>query len=159
MIETSIHTALQESVQDVLEKMFFIELDPEAAGQGESEAEICAQVSFHGDPSGALTLRVTSREARSVAADFLGADADELSDRQISEVICELANMICGSVLSRVESTTTFQLAEPAIVSAASAHQLPDGALSHVVRLSGGSLTVVLETEPLSCPVQEKSAS
>ena len=31
-------------------------------------------------------------------------------------MVCELANMICGSVLSRVESSTTFRLATPRIL-------------------------------------------
>ncbi len=102
-------------MDDVLEKMFFIQClgDPcEFAPQ----PEVIAHLKFEGDPSGSLTLRVTAGAARSVAADFLGAEEQDLSKEQIGDVVCELANMICGSVLSRVESSTTFRLASPEIV-------------------------------------------
>ena len=34
---------------------------------------------------------------------------------RIGEVVCELANMICGSVLSRMESSATFRLSKPGV--------------------------------------------
>jgi CheY-specific phosphatase CheX len=148
MIEATISAALEESVADVLEKMFFVRWEPSESNQGTAERETCANVSFRGSPSGVLALRVTQKEARSIAADFLGASEEELSERQIEEVICELANMICGSVLSRIESTTTFQLAEPSIVTPEPSPSATKDALCHVVALAGGSLTVVLKTEP-----------
>jgi len=161
MIETSLSPALAESVGDVLEKMFFIgALDSsEPSQETAGESEVTAEVSFLGDPSGALTLSVTHSVARSIAADFLGEDEGELSELQIEEVIRELANMICGSVLSRVGSNTTFHLAEPIIVTPEAPGVVPDGAASHIVLVGGGSLAVVLETEPVLCPAKEKSAS
>lgn len=160
MTETFLSAALAESVSEVLEKMFFIRvLDPSEPIQATSDSEISAAVSFRGDPSGALTLRVTHGVARSIGADFLGESEEDLSERQIEEVIRELANMICGSVLSRVEGSTTFHLAEPSIVVPELSGVMPPGAARHVAALGGGNLTVFLETEPLLCPVKEKSAS
>ena len=102
-------------MEEVLEKMFFIQCLGEPR-EFVSESEVVAYLTFEGDPSGSLTLRVTAGAARSVAADFLAAEEPDLSEQQIGDVICELANMICGSVLSRVESATTFRLASPRIV-------------------------------------------
>jgi hypothetical protein len=51
--------------------------------------------------------------ARVVGAGFLGREEAEVSDAQAGEVVCELANMICGSVLSRLESEATFQITHP----------------------------------------------
>jgi hypothetical protein len=51
-----------------------------------------------------------------VGAGFLGREEAEVSDGQAGEVVCELANMICGSVLSRLESEETFQITHPELV-------------------------------------------
>ncbi|HEY2018387.1 MAG TPA: chemotaxis protein CheX, partial [Bryobacteraceae bacterium] len=105
MPETTLHCALRESVEDVLEKMFFIQSAGEPPNAN-CKPECCARLSFDGNPPGWLILRLTAAAARSVAADFLGEEETALTAQQIGEVVCELANMICGSVLSRVESTT-----------------------------------------------------
>lgn len=115
MTDPILQRALQESTQEVLEKMFFIHCLGEPL-ESESEPEFVAHLTFEGDPSGALTLSVRASAARSVAADFLAAEEPDLSEQEIGEVVCELANMICGSVLSRVESSATFRLASPQIV-------------------------------------------
>src|SRR5271165_6215349 len=104
--DTPLRQALAESLDEVLEKMFFVRSLGELAGPA-SGPVTAAHLTFEGDPPGSLTLRMTPAAARSVAADFLGEEEAELSPKQIGEVVCELANMICGSVLSRVERNTT----------------------------------------------------
>jgi CheY-specific phosphatase CheX len=113
--DTVLQRALQESTEDVMEKMFFIHSLGEPP-ESQPEPQFVAHLTFDGDPSGALTLSVRASAARSVAADFLAAEEPDLSEQEIGEVVCELANMICGSVLSRVESSATFRLASPRIV-------------------------------------------
>jgi CheY-specific phosphatase CheX len=102
-------------MEEVLEKMFFIQCLREPLEYA-PESEVVAHLKFEGEPSGALTLRVTAGAARSVAADFLGVEEQELSESHVGDVVCELANMICGSVLSRVESAATFRLSSPQIL-------------------------------------------
>src|SRR5258708_22235218 len=80
------------------------------------EPAVTAHVTFEGDPPGWLTLRVAAVAARSVAADFLGEEGPEISEQQIGEVVCELANIICGSVLPPVGSKATFRAATPLLV-------------------------------------------
>ena len=118
MTDDLIREALQESVNEVLERMFFVETLGEAADPAEDPQanEIAVGLSFQGEPSGSFLLRLTGAAARQIAADFLGIDEAEVSDTQTSDVVRELANMICGSVLSRVESAATFRLAAPRIV-------------------------------------------
>src|SRR4051794_38968597 len=117
LTDTLLDAALQESVDEVLEKMFFVRSLGDVASTAD-EPECIARLSFEGEPSGWLALRVTAHAARSVAADFLGEDEGELSDGQVGEVVCELANMICGSLLSRVERNATFRLETPQLVPA-----------------------------------------
>jgi len=136
---------MAESLDEVLEKMFFVrslgELDKAADGPA-----LTAHLDFEGDPRGSLTLRVTAAAARSVAADFLGADESELSEKQVGEVVCELANMICGSVLSRVESSAVFQLAAPRIVPPSEEIAGNLSNTRYCVQLSNGRLSVEMGT-------------
>jgi CheY-specific phosphatase CheX len=113
--EPSIATALAESVREVLEKMFFVDAMEPAPGETPM-AGLAAELSFDGNPPGHFRLVLDQRAARSAAADFLGEDPAELTEEQLNEVVCELANMICGSVLSRIESSATFRLSKPVIV-------------------------------------------
>jgi CheY-specific phosphatase CheX len=169
--EASLQQALKESTADVLEKMFLVRCLG-ALQAPAPDPEMVAHLTFEGEPSGSLTLRVPSGAARSVAADFLGEQEPALSEQQISEVLCELANMICGSVLSRVESNTTFRLASPQIVASldevdaaqsrsnrveaetAGAQGDPHGAVprayrsTHAVQTCRGALVVMIKTEP-----------
>jgi CheY-specific phosphatase CheX len=156
--EAVLQQALQESTEDVLEKMFFIQCLGEPL-RSESEPEFVAQLTFEGDPSGALTLTVRASTARSVAADFLAAEEPDLSEQEVGEVVGELANMICGSVLSRVESTATFRLASPRIaygndaknLAAEPAVQPPPVAGTagpiHAVEIGSGRMVVSINTE------------
>jgi hypothetical protein len=145
----------------VLERMFFIQclLEPQ---EFVSEPEVAAQLTFEGDPSGELTLRITAGAARSVSADFLGAGESDLSEQEIGEVVCELANMICGSVLSRVESSSTFRLATPRILvppaESDGCTEVPPGSFPpsredgqvpaiHAVEMGSGRMVVSITTE------------
>ncbi len=123
--------------------------------------QLVAHLTFEGDRPGSLALRVAQPAARSIAADFLGADESELSDREVGEVICELANMICGSVLSRVESNTAFRLSTPRIVAAG---EVPGpagtarGGSAQVAEISHGVMVVSIQTEAPACPTATEFA-
>lgn len=162
MIELALRQALRDSVDEVLEKMFFAETlgeAPDASQPGGSRAdELHVQLSFQGEPPGVMCLLLTTAAARQIAADFLGIDEIEISEKQVSEVVCELANMICGSVLSRAESAATFHLGVPEIVALATE---PAQALSNTrycVQLSNGRLAVNIATGTTICPRPVPSA-
>ena len=107
---------LESAVAEVLEAMCFLSTDGEAAAPEslawESDS-ITGRLDFAGAPSGSFGVRTPRRTARLIAANFLGEDEDALSDAQAAEVIGELANMTCGSLLSRVESKRVFELSVP----------------------------------------------
>lgn len=162
MTEIEIQPALRESVNEVLEKMFFVEPpgeSPNARPAGILPDQIAAFLTFEGEAAGSLSLRVTAAAARSIAADFLGDDAESISERQMAEVLCELANMICGSVLSRVESATKFNLAPPRIVPSPEDPALGPGTAVYAVDLANGNLTVAVTLGTPTCPEPAQSAS
>ena len=168
VFQPALREALRDAVTEVLEKMFFIRLleDPRAAAElsrrapaSSSEGEIAARVAFHGEPSGALSLRLDYRAARAIAADFLGEEEAELIRQQVEEVVGELANMVCGAVLSNVESAVSFRLDQPAMLDAAAAENRQPENAAHAFPIGSGALTVKMWMEGPACGRTEKSAS
>ena len=158
MIDRIFDSALGESTGEVLERMFFICDDGAPVFEGDNdEPEIAAWLTFEGSPPGWLELRIGKKAARSIAADFLGEEEESLTDRQAEDMACELANMICGSVLSRTQSDA-FRLSSPAILPLADWVQ-PQNASVHQVPLPHGALTVLMKAGSPICLRQEKSAS
>ena len=157
MSEPLIETALAESVREVLEKMFFVDLADSPSGESLTSG-FAAELSFDGDPPGSFGLALDQVAARSATGDFLGNDSADLSEEQLKEVVCELANMICGSVLSRIESSATFRLSKPAIVAFA---EFASGELeaSFQALVGGGILRAGIRMERTVCPVTSESAS
>jgi CheY-specific phosphatase CheX len=104
---------------------------------------LAARVAFRGSPSGAFTIAIDSSAARSLAAGFLAAEETELSPTRTGEVVCELANMICGSVLSRLEPDAAFELLHPELTAPG-----PSGAVSRSLDLGAGALAVSIDFHP-----------
>jgi CheY-specific phosphatase CheX len=151
MTEAELRRVLEDSVRETLDAMFF------TACLGAPEPgvaplpEMAAQVVFEGSPSGRLTLRMAAGAARSLAANFLGEEEEAVSERQVGDVLCELANMVCGFVLSRVESAAEFRLGAPRVLEPGVADRRP-GAIVHAVETGAGVLEAVLEMEDPICP-------
>jgi CheY-specific phosphatase CheX len=158
MSERFLERVLRESLVDVLEKMFFISIldeTPDTVTLAVQE-DMAVRLSFEGKPSGSLSLQLNRFVARSIAADFLGAEPDQVSDSQVGEVMCELANMICGSVLSRVENAVTFRLGAPEITAP---EPPPAAAAVYSVPLGPAAITVAMITEAPICPPAAEYAS
>lgn len=109
---------LTAAAGEVLETMFFTGVYGFApAGASPAEPHVAARLSFQGTPSGALMLWVSEPAARTLAANFLAAEEnDPLPPSQLGCVVCELANMICGSMLSRVKAEEHFRLSSPELL-------------------------------------------
>lgn len=152
MTEAALRKALEDSIVETLDTMFFTACLGSPDIDGAPEAQMAAQVAFEGRPPGRLTLRVAARAARCVAANFLGEEEDALSERQIGDVLCELANMICGFVLSRVEGADGFRLGTPRMLETGEGADRPEGAIVHAAETGCGALEAALEMEGHLCP-------
>ena len=149
MNERNFDRLLAETVNAVLETMFFSAplgpAEPETGG-----AALEARLAFQGSPSGTLAVRLSEPGARLLASGFLGEDEEMLTDAQLGQVVCELANMLCGSLVSKLESEVHFDLAPPDLVTAgcvpASIGELPPTARQSFA-LDSGNLTVTLRLE------------
>jgi CheY-specific phosphatase CheX len=157
--DTTIHAALSSAVADVLERMFFLEVLGEAAEPPLEAETVTVHLSFDGDPPGCFQMRISRPAANGVAADFLGKDPESLTDRQCTEVTLELANMICGAVLSRIESSATFRLGTPRIETDDTGKRGPAEETRYTVDTGNGTLTVAIQMETRICSPTEKYAS
>jgi len=158
--ENALQSALEDAVKEVLERMFFLEADSGLPADAEAPAStLAAHLTFEGAPPGSLSVSLPAAAARVISADFLGIAESDLSGRQVEEVVCELANMICGAVLSRVESSSTFRLNAPRIGSGAGVPAPGAVVTLHSSCTAYGAFTAILTTEGTACSSAEKRAS
>ena len=158
MTDTTVRDALSTAVSDVLESMFFLEALGEAPEPPPEAETVTALVTFDGDPPGSFYMRLASMAANSIAADFLGEDPGTLTEQQSTSVTLEMANMICGAVLSRIESSGSFRLGTPRIAAwdATAAETMQE--TRYTVDTGNGTLTVAIQMETRTCSPAERSA-
>ncbi len=142
---TETQTVLLSAVEVVLETaccagVFESREQAPAAG---GEASITVLVSFDGRPSGEFSLHVPETVALQLAAGFLGLDDCDVSAAQAAEVACELANMICGAVLSNLCASATFHMSHP-LLAQKEERGADCAAICRWFDLGGGSLTACL---------------
>ncbi len=144
MPDSSWTQSLALAAQRVLETMFFtVAGEPVDGGVFDPGASVGARLAFEGSATGTLSVRLTRASARALAADFLGYDAESVSDPQMVEVVCEFANMVCGSMVSELEDQELVRLSpavpwdDPPNANAEGIYtaELPDGALLATVEL------------------------
>jgi len=101
---------------EVLETLFF-ELPEDEASLLDSPPEepVAATAVFGGDMQGSLCVR-PDLGCRRLAASFLGReDESTITEAEVRLVACEMANMVCGNALSRIEPHGSFRIATPEI--------------------------------------------
>ena len=151
MEPNEIQAALAATVEEVLETMCFASVLASAEGAAPPEdggtPPITAELHFAGSPPGRFRVSVPMKLARTIGAGFLGREEAEVSDSQAGEVVCELANMICGSVLSRLESKETFQISHPELTSSEPAAGTDGASACRWFDLGDGLLTTSLELQ------------
>jgi CheY-specific phosphatase CheX len=124
---------------EVLETMFFEEAVPTACEHSWLAGAISAQVTFNGSHSGEFLLSVSADTAYTIASGFLGLDPSEMTETQPGEVILELANILCGALMSSLWPDSSLSLASPELV--ASDHNL-NGAKHCCFALPDGMVAV-----------------
>jgi CheY-specific phosphatase CheX len=109
---TETESILESLAGEVLETMFFSAV----LGPGEERAEesrLTALVSFSGSRAGTLGISTSESTATALAANFLGAGEEGVPPDQVPSVLGELANILCGAVLGRVEPAGRFTISPP----------------------------------------------
>jgi len=100
-------------VAQVLETMFFSEAVPAQCEHASLAGAESARIRFDGSHCGEMLLSVSEEAVGSLAAAFLGLDPEEATEPLRGEVILELANILCGAVLSQLWPDSRLALAAP----------------------------------------------
>lgn len=149
MTDVDFNQLLSTTVDSVLETMFFAIVSGPAEPQ-DNGAVLQSRVSFRGRPSGTLGMCISEPAARLLAGSFLGEDEQALTGSQTGQVVCEMTNMLCGSLLSKLESEESFDLGTPELMPSRN-EMIGDSDVPCVARQSfeidGGILTVSLQLE------------
>ena len=117
-------TLVPDCCSDVLDSMYFTTVletshpaPPDGADAPAQSAlpssEYAFTLRFEGEVRGSFGLHLAENTARTLAANVLGEDDSTLTPQDVSEVVGELTNMLCGSVVSRIEGRSKFALSHP----------------------------------------------
>jgi CheY-specific phosphatase CheX len=117
-------SALLSAVTDVAENSLFTFADASSeaafnatAAASDDDGWLSARLSFAGPIGGEFTLILPGALARRLGASFSGAESsDEIGDRDLVDFTGELANMVCGSWLTRACQHAAFNLTPPRVV-------------------------------------------
>jgi CheY-specific phosphatase CheX len=110
------HAACQQAVLEVLETMFF-EL-PESTGElVEHHVDDASLVTarFSGSLNGVLCVALSSASPQRLAAGFLGMEEEDIGPDEEHSMVVELANVLCGSTMSRVEPLGRLIIEQPGV--------------------------------------------
>jgi len=122
MNHTDTRSLIASCAESALATMFFtaivgpskaITTEPSSAGPGGC---IRARVAFVMEPGGFLELAAEPETLRGIAAAFTAEEEDTVSADQVEQTACELANVICGSVLRSAPEKSRFKLLPPVLV-------------------------------------------
>jgi hypothetical protein len=125
--------------QEVLETMFFSEAEAVVCGHGCDW--IAARVRFSGEDRGELTVMLSRELALAASAGFLAEETAKVTAEQLNQVSCELANIICGAILSRLHPHARVTLGVPELAPndfGDGVHQCfatPEGMLAVTIRM------------------------
>lgn len=120
MIEqVCLNEVLIESAKEVFETMVFMDLaeatEPDQNVEGWA---LLGSITFKGSLEGCLTICCNTSCAQAIAINMLGIDTTErLTEEDICDAIGEIANMIMGSVKSRLlENIGNLEVSIPSVV-------------------------------------------
>ena len=109
----AIRSAMVQAVEQALEIMCFAEALPADDLRPWEAGLIAARVDVGGDRRGVFRLGISRSGARQIADSFLARDVAEGDDVEVQRVVCELANIVCGSMLTRLDPGAAFTLQAP----------------------------------------------
>ncbi len=106
-----------ETISEVFETMFFTFLEPMADTPQEFSSQkgehIEAAIEFTGKIVGTVRMFFPLQLAHDITVNFLGAQSDDVEERQILDTMREALNMSVGSLLGVLDQEGTTKLSIP----------------------------------------------
>jgi len=107
---------LRRVAAEVLETMFFDEAVAAPCDHGWISSAASVRLTFAGSHCGEFLLSVSPEVGRSIAPAFLGIEPEEVTAGESSQVLLELANILCGSVVSQLWPDSDLMLEAPELI-------------------------------------------
>ena len=123
---------------EVLETMFFTEAVAVDCEHGWLSDAVAVRVDFDGSHCGEMWLALTPAAIPSIASAFLGLEPEETGEEQRAQVILELANILCGAVLSSLWPESRLLLDAPKLTP----WECPEGVWHCCLALDEGALAI-----------------
>ncbi|MCK4960007.1 MAG: chemotaxis protein CheX [Planctomycetes bacterium] len=111
--------ALMDGAREVFETMMFMTVEPCEEGSQEIDGTaLLGSITFTGDIEGCLAVCCSYDCAKTIAVNMLGAEDEELAEEEVADAVGEVANMLLGSLKSRIAETAgEVQVSIPSVVS------------------------------------------
>ena len=117
------HELSQETINatflDVVEQLTYMFGEPVPKDDLDTEMVefTLARMSFIGDMPGTLSVAVPTRITAEIAANILGLEAEDLSDKaMLDDALGEMLNVVCGHVIMALVGTeANFKLNSPVV--------------------------------------------
>jgi CheY-specific phosphatase CheX len=139
---TELESALDEVTEHLAETMFFTTVLDRAVDLG-GQPGYTASIAFSGTRAGALRVILPHSTAAALAVSFLGEADDEEPDARACALAGELANILCGSLLGRMEPAGHFTIGPPEVTSGTEASGQPADA-RRLFTLEEGPLAIAV---------------
>ena len=137
---------LRRVSDEVLETMFFTEAVAADCDHSWFETGVSVRMDFDGSHYGEMWMAISPAAVPAVASAFLGIEPDQTSQAQREQVILELANILCGAVLSALWPESRLLLNAPQL----SAWGCPEeGAWHRCLALEEGTLAISIRLSGL----------
>jgi len=143
-IPVDLNTLTRDVVCDVLETMFFSTAVISGPCACPHQLARGASLEFHGAFAGTFFAMLTPGVARALAGACLGLSDEEITSETESQLACELANVLCGGVLSRLDPEASVYLSAPQPINGCPRHigwcewlETPEGPLCVGLSLLG----------------------
>ena len=137
---------LDTTTEQVLETMFYTGVLGLADALAE-EPRVLAEVGFSGSHSGSIVVSTPVSTADILTAAMLGVDTSEVPEGQGPAVVGELANVLCGAILSQAEPSGRFVIAPPKVSRLAEPIMMQGVIAQRAFSIENGDLTVGLALE------------
>jgi CheY-specific phosphatase CheX len=110
-----IKQTLKDVTFNVLETMFFCLPEPYEGKDPDQEWDLCSSVKLEGLDSLTLHILLPKALAMKLASDFLGREHDEITAEALLDMMKEMANMIGGNLITRMENSNNLALNIPKV--------------------------------------------
>lgn len=147
MNPSELNELLLTSASDVLASMYFADV----MGPPQNpviEPGFWATLGFKGEISGTFSLSLSKDTARKLAANFFGEEESDVSEEAVADMVGEMANMVCGSVLSRMTREVHFKLTHPVVaIGEDDEEEVTEGMTCQLLETDSGVLKICLKAE------------